>query len=121
MDNLKLGQAGGTPLSMRQWGHRATRISRRWNGNGSNMPQDQAMMQPQQQMGPPLEVNYGSYATRCCMMQEGGQEQTALVTIIQLLIEQGVPPEQAQELSSCKFYKYLLKVVHLLLKHLQIN
>jgi hypothetical protein len=33
------------------------------------------------------------------MMQEGGQEQTALLTIIQLLIEQGVPPEQAQELA----------------------
>jgi len=33
------------------------------------------------------------------MMQEGGTEQTALLTIIQLLIEQGVPPEQAQELA----------------------
>jgi hypothetical protein len=33
------------------------------------------------------------------MPQEGGQEQTALLTIIQLLIEQGVPPEQAQELA----------------------
>jgi len=33
------------------------------------------------------------------MMQEGGTEQTALLTIIQLLIEQGVPPEQAEELA----------------------
>ena len=33
------------------------------------------------------------------MMQEGGQEQTALLTIIQLLIEQGIPPEQAEELA----------------------
>jgi hypothetical protein len=33
------------------------------------------------------------------MMQEGGTEQTALLTIIQLLIEQGVSPEQARELA----------------------
>jgi hypothetical protein len=33
------------------------------------------------------------------MPQEGGQEETALLTIIQLLIEQGVPPEQAEELA----------------------
>jgi hypothetical protein len=32
-------------------------------------------------------------------IQEGGQGQTALLTIIQLLIEQGVSPEQAQELA----------------------
>jgi hypothetical protein len=33
------------------------------------------------------------------MPQEGGQEQTAILTIIQLLIEQGIPPEQARELA----------------------
>jgi hypothetical protein len=33
------------------------------------------------------------------MPQEGGQEQTALLTIIQLLIEQGINPEQAEELA----------------------
>jgi hypothetical protein len=33
------------------------------------------------------------------MLQEGGTEQTALFTIIQLLIEQGIPPEQAEELA----------------------
>jgi hypothetical protein len=57
------------------------------------------MMQPQQQMGPPLEGIMGAMPQDAGMMQEGGQEETALLTIIQLLIEQGVPPEQAQELA----------------------
>jgi hypothetical protein len=68
-------------------------------GMGQMMPQDQAMMQPQQQMGPPLEGIMGAMPQDAGMMQEGGQEETALLTIIQLLIEQGVPPEQAQELA----------------------
>jgi hypothetical protein len=33
------------------------------------------------------------------MLQEGSQEQTAILTIIQLLIEQGIDPEQARELA----------------------
>jgi len=41
----------------------------------------------------------GAIPQEAGMMQEGGQEQTALLTIIQLLIEQGVPPEQAEELA----------------------
>ncbi len=53
---------------------------------------DMAMMQPEGIMGA-MPPEAGG------MMQEGGQEQTALLTIIQLLIEQGVPPEQAQELA----------------------
>jgi hypothetical protein len=93
----QLGQAGGTPLTMRSGG----RIGYQEGGMGMDqmMPQDQAMMQPQQQMGPPLEGIMGAMPQDAGMMQEGGQEQTALLTIIQLLIEQGVPPEQAQELA----------------------
>jgi hypothetical protein len=93
----QLGQAGGTPLTMRSGG----RIGYQEGGMGMDqmMPQDQAMMQPQQQMGPPLEGIMGAMPQDAGMMQEGGQEETALLTIIQLLIEQGVPPEQAQELA----------------------
>ena len=53
---------------------------------------DMAMMQPEGIMGA-MPPEAGG------MQQGGGQEQTALLTIIQLLIEQGVPPEQAQELA----------------------
>jgi hypothetical protein len=65
------------------------------------MMQEQ-MMQQQMQQSPegimsmmPQAASGGQQG----MPQEGGQEQTALLTIIQLLIEQGVPPEQAQELA----------------------
>jgi hypothetical protein len=75
------------------------RIGYQEGGMDQMMPQDQAMMQPQQQMGPPLEGIMGAMPQDAGMMQEGGQEETALLTIIQLLIEQGVPPEQAQELA----------------------
>jgi hypothetical protein len=62
------------------------------------------MMQPQQQMQQAPEgimsmMPQGASGGQQGMPQEGGQEQTALLTIIQLLIEQGVPPEQAQELA----------------------
>ena len=53
-----------------------------------------AMMQPQESQG-----IMGAIPQEQGMPQEGGQEQTAILTIIQLLIEQGVPPEQAQELA----------------------
>jgi hypothetical protein len=78
-----------------------TRLGYEEGGMGMDqmIPQDQAMMQPQQQMGPPLEGIMGAMPQDAGMMQEGGQEETALLTIIQLLIEQGVPPEQAQELA----------------------
>jgi hypothetical protein len=65
------------------------------------MMQEQ-MMQSQMQQAPegimsmmPQAASGGQQG----MPQEGGQEETALLTIIQLLIEQGVPPEQAQELA----------------------
>jgi hypothetical protein len=68
-------------------------------GMDQMMPQDQAMMQPQQQMGPPLEGIMGAMPQDAGMMQEGGQEETALLTIVQLLIEQGIDPETARELA----------------------
>jgi hypothetical protein len=90
----QLDQAGGTPLTMRSGG-----ISRLgYQEGGMGMMEDQSMMQPQMQQ-PPLEGIMGAVPQDAGMMQEGGQEQTALLTIIQLLIEQGVPPEQAQELA----------------------
>jgi len=57
----------------------------------------QPMMQPQ--MSPPLEGIMGAMPQGASMAQGDDQGQTALLTIIQLLIEQGIPPEQAQELA----------------------
>jgi len=105
----QLGQAGGTPLSMRSGG--ISRLGYQEGGMGMDqmmepqmqdpMMQEQ-MMQSQMQQAPegimsmmPQEASGGQQG----MPQEGGQEETALLTIIQLLIEQGVPPEQAQELA----------------------
>jgi hypothetical protein len=48
-------------------------------------------------------------------------QQQALQTIIQILIDNGISPEQAEQLAHYKLYKYLCKVVLLQLKHLQIN
>jgi hypothetical protein len=65
------------------------------------MMQEQ-MMQSQMQQAPEGIMSMmpqGTSGGQQGMPQEGGQEQTALLTIIQLLIEQGVPPEQAQELA----------------------
>ena len=53
---------------------------------------DMAMMQPEGIMNAMPQEAGG-------MQQGADQGQTALLTIIQLLIEQGVPPEQAQELA----------------------
>ena len=53
-----------------------------------------AIMQPQESQG-----IMGAMPQEQGMPQEGGQEQTAILTIIQLLIEQGIPPEQARELA----------------------
>jgi hypothetical protein len=88
----QLGASGGTPLTMRSGG-----ISRLgYQEGGMGMMEDQAMMQseqPQQQMmQPPLQ----------------GMEQPqtdikdpkqALEIIIQMLIAQGVPPEEAKKIA----------------------
>ena len=77
----------------------ATTFSRFGMQEGGMGMDQEPMMQPQMQQ-PPLEGIMGAMPQDSSMMQqEGGTEQTALLTIIQLLIEQGVPPEQAQELA----------------------
>ena len=77
----------------------ATTFSRFGMQEGGMGMDQEPMMQPQMQQ-PPLEGIMGAMPQDSSMMQqESGTEQTALLTIIQLLIEQGVPPEQAQELA----------------------
>jgi hypothetical protein len=71
----QLGQAGETPLSMNRGG--IARLGYQMGG--------EAMMQPQ--MGGEMNMPQMN-------------EQQALETIIQLLIEQGIPPEQALQLAS---------------------
>jgi hypothetical protein len=86
----QLGQAGGTPLTMRSGG----RIGYQEGGMGMDqmMPQDQAMMQPQQMMEPPLQGMEGQ-------QPDIKDPQQALDIIIQMLIAQGIPPEQAREIA----------------------
>jgi hypothetical protein len=98
----QIGQAGGTPLSMRSGG--ISRLGYQEGGMGMDqMMQSQMqdpMMQEQMQQAPegimsmmPQGASGGQQG------QEGSQEQTALLTIVQLLIEQGIDPEQARELA----------------------
>jgi hypothetical protein len=94
----QLGQAGGTPLTMRSGG--ITRLG--YEEGGMGMMEDQAMMQPEMQQAPEGIMNampQEQGMQQQNMPQEGSQEQTALLTIVQLLIEQGIPPEQARELA----------------------
>jgi hypothetical protein len=105
----QLGQAGGTPLTMAGGG--ITRLGYQEGGMGMEMMQPQMqdpmmqeqMMQSQMQQAPEgimsMMPQAASGGQQQGMPQEGGTEQTALLTIIQLLIEQGVPPEQAEELA----------------------
>jgi hypothetical protein len=91
----QLGASGGTPLTMRSGG--ISRLS--YQEGGMGMMQDQEMMQSQQpqaqqMMQPPLQG------------MEGQQPQAnikdpkqALELIIQMLIAQGIPPEQAKEIA----------------------
>jgi hypothetical protein len=73
----QLGQAGGTPLTMRNGG--MSRLGYQEGGMSMDqmMPQE-SMMQPQAQQMDPKQ---------------------ALELIIQMLIEQGIPPEQAREIA----------------------
>jgi hypothetical protein len=94
----QLGQAGGTPLMMRGGG--ISRLGYEEGGMGMEMmqPQMQDPMMQEQMMQPPMQDQMQGQ-----MMQgAGGEEQgqTALLTIIQLLIEQGIDPETAKELAA---------------------
>jgi hypothetical protein len=94
----QLGTAGGTPLTMASGG--MSRLGYQEGGMGMEMmqPQMQDPMMQEQMMQPPMQDQMQGQ-----MMQgEGGEEQgqTALLTIIQLLIEQGIDPETAKELAA---------------------
>jgi hypothetical protein len=94
----QLGQAGGTPLTMRSGG----RIGYQEGGMGMDqmmqpqmqdpmmqdpaMMQDQTMMQPQMQQAPQIDPSQMD-------------PKQALEIIIQMLIAQGIPPEQAREIA----------------------
>ena len=93
----QLGQAGGTPLTMAGGG--ITRLG--YEEGGMGMMEDQAMMQPQMQdqtmqpqqmMEPPLQGMEGQ-------QPDIKDPKQALEIIIQMLIAQGIPPEQAREIA----------------------
>jgi hypothetical protein len=71
------------------------RIGYQEGGMDQMMPQDQAMMQPQQpqqMMQPPLQGMEGQ-------QPDIKDPQQALEIIIQMLVAQGIPPEQAREIA----------------------
>jgi len=86
-----LGQAGGTPLTMRSGG-----ITRLGYANGDVVNIDDQLMQqaqqPQQPAQPPLQGMEGQ-------QPDIKDPQQALDIIIQMLIAQGIPPEQAREIA----------------------
>jgi hypothetical protein len=98
---LNYGQpqlGGSTPLTMAGGG--MSRLGYQEGGMGMEMmqPQMQDPMMQEQMMQPPMQNQMQGQ-----MMQgAGGEEQgqTALLTIIQLLIEQGIDPETAKELAA---------------------
>jgi hypothetical protein len=97
---LNYGQpqlGGGTPLTMAGGG--ISRLGYQEGGMGMEMmqPQMQDPMMQEQMMQPPMQDQMQGQ-----MMQGAGDEeqgQNALLTIIQLLIEQGIDPETAKELA----------------------
>jgi len=116
-----LGQAGGTPLT--RSGYQEGGLSDFYKAEEPIIPRieniggllDQAeksVGQPTNNFTSPLANTFsrfgmqeggmgimGAMPQEVGMTQEGGTEQTALLTIIQLLIEQGVPPEKAEEIA----------------------
>jgi len=86
-----LADAGGTPLTMRSGG-----ISRLGYANGDVVNIEDQMMQqaqqPQQPAQPPLQGMEGQ-------QPDIKDPKQALEIIIQMLIAQGIPPEQAREIA----------------------
>jgi len=86
-----LANAGGTPLTMRSGG-----ISRLGYANGDVVNIEDQMMQqaqqPQQPAQPPLQGMEGQ-------QPDIKDPKQALEIIIQMLIAQGIPPEQAREIA----------------------
>jgi len=102
---LNYGQpqlGGGTPLTMAGGG--ISRLGYQEGGMGMEMmqpqmqdpmmqpPMQEQMMQPQQMMEPPLQGMEGQ-------QPDIKDPQQALDIIIQMLIAQGIPPEQAREIA----------------------
>ena len=97
---LNYGQpqlGGGTPLTMAGGG--ISRLGYQEGGMGMEMMQPQMQdpmmqqpMQPQQMMEPPLQGMEGQ-------QPDIKDPQQALDIIIQMLIAQGIPPEQAREIA----------------------
>ncbi len=94
----QLGQAGGTPLTMRSGG-----ISRLgYQEGGMGMMEDQAMMQPeqpQQQMMQPQQMMEPPLQGMEQPQADIKDPKQALEIIIQMLVAQGIPPEQAREIA----------------------
>jgi hypothetical protein len=93
----QLGQAGGTPLTMAGGG--MSRLGYQEGGMGMEMmqpqmqdPMMQDQMQSQQMMEPPLQGMEGQ-------QPDIKDPQQALEIIIQMLVAQGIPPEQAREIA----------------------
>jgi hypothetical protein len=101
---LNYGQpqlGGSTPLTMAGGG--ISRLGYQEGGMGMEMmqPQMQDPMMQEQMMQPPMQDQMQA-PMQGQMMQGAGDEeqgQTALLTIVQLLIEQGIDPETARELA----------------------
>jgi hypothetical protein len=117
-----LGKAGGTPLirnSYQEGGltdfYKAEEpiIPRIENIGGLLDQAEKSIGEPQNNFTSPLATTFSRFGMQEGGMgimgaipqeagmsqQEGSTEQTALLTIIQLLIEQGISPEQAEELA----------------------
>jgi hypothetical protein len=96
----QLGQAGGTPLTMAGGGMSRLGYQEGGMGMGMEMMQPQMqdpimqeqMMQSQQMMEPPLQGMEGQ-------QPDIKDPKQALELIIQMLIAQGIPPEQAKEIA----------------------
>jgi hypothetical protein len=94
----QLGQAGGIPLTMRSGG-----ISRLgYQEGGMGMVEDQTMMQPeqpQQQMMQPQQMMEPPLQGMETQQPDIKDPKQALEIIIQMLVAQGIPPEQAREIA----------------------
>ena len=99
---LNYGQpqlGGGTPLTMAGGG--ISRLGYQEGGMGMEQMMQDPMMQ-EQMMQPPMQDQMQAPMQGQMMPAAGGEEQgqNAILTIIQLLIEQGIDPETAKELAA---------------------
>jgi hypothetical protein len=100
----QLGAAGGTPLTMRSGG--ISRLGYQEGGMDQMMqPQMQDPMMQEQMMQSQMQQTPEGIMSMMPQAASGGQQtqlgegDNALLTIIQLLIEQGIDPETAQKIA----------------------